>query len=288
MLAPGEVLPQKFQRTPGPGQCGEPRSRVFPASFRELGWRARVHSLARSGVGPSRPACSGRRRAQKRPLGKHRLRCRRREREGGRQASLAAATASVPARRRHAAEEAGKRAPSARETTPSISPEGSPTEGGLMKNIRKPLVKRRLPISRFGKHPSEREKQHHRHAHQALSGDAETPSPWQRPSPQEPRATNAAARKPPAALPRGINTASNIIPRGLPRGPCAAQKDASSLAPHRVAPETLRERALARTTHRRGAGNRPPRPRNSVSPRLPTDSLKRERWVGATSSTELR
>ncbi|KAG0410520.1 hypothetical protein HPB47_012378 [Ixodes persulcatus] len=208
--------------------------------------------------------------------------------KGGRQESLAAATASVPARRRHAAEEAGKRAPSARETTPSISPEGSPTEGGLMKNIRKPLVKRRLPISRFGKHPSEREKQHHRHAHQALSGDAETPSPWQRPSPQEPRATNAAARKPPAALPRGINTASNIIPRGLPRGPCAAQKDASSLAPHRVAPETLRERALARTTHRRGAGNRPPRPRNSVSPRLPTDSLKRERWVGATSSTELR
>ncbi|CAN7936975.1 unnamed protein product [Ixodes hexagonus] len=68
-----------------------------------------------------------------------------------------------------------------------------------MKNIRKPLVKRRLPISRFGKHPSEREKQHHRHAHQALSGDAETPSPWQQGS--IPRATNAADRKPASFCP---------------------------------------------------------------------------------------
>ncbi|EEC18918.1 hypothetical protein IscW_ISCW023213 [Ixodes scapularis] len=264
----------------------ESRSRVFPAPFRELGWRARVHSLARSGLGPTRPACSERRDGAHRKGLSESIDCVAGGGSAEGEASLAAATASVPARRRHAAEEAGKRAPSARETTPSISPEGSPTEGGLMKNIRKPLVKRRLPISRFGKHPSEREKQHHRHAHQALSGDAETPSPWQRPSPQEPRATNAAARKPPAALPRGINTASNIIPRGLPRGPCAAQKDASSLAPHRVAPETLRERALARTTHRRGAGNRPPRPPNSVS--APTYSLKLERWVAATSSTGLR
>lgn len=62
---------------------------------------------------------------------------------------------------------------------------GSPSsEGGLMKNIRKPLVKRRLPISRSGEHPSVRESQHHRHTRIGLSGDAEprrvamaTPSP---------------------------------------------------------------------------------------------------------------
>ncbi|KAH9383153.1 hypothetical protein HPB48_023979 [Haemaphysalis longicornis] len=44
-----------------------------------------------------------------------------------------------------------------------------------MKNIRKPLVKRRLPISRFGRHPSVRESRHHRRRWRASRGRSETP-----------------------------------------------------------------------------------------------------------------
>lgn len=48
------------------------------------------------------------------------------------------------------------------------------SEEQLMKNIRKPLVKRRLPISRFGRHPSVRESRHHRRRWRASRG-SETP-----------------------------------------------------------------------------------------------------------------